>query len=222
MTPLTRLCAPTGHASRQLSPAAARAAGLASLALAAGLAACGSVAAPSASPPADHSPGTSPPASTVAACAASALRIRLDGNAAGVAAGSSYVPLDFTNASSKPCTVPSFPAVAFASTAAGPQIGSVAKPEQASQTEEASQTGSLVLAPAGVAHAWLQIVDAANYPAARCKPVQAGGLRVAFAGSGTAAFVAHPFQACANAMPGTAVLAVFAVQAGTAKRGTAP
>ncbi len=216
MTPLARLYAPTAHSSRRLSPAAAPAAGLASLALVAGLAACGSAAPPAASRSTGRSHATTPPAPVVAACTAAALRTTLDATAAGAAAGSTYVPLEFTNTSSRPCTVPRYPTVAFASTAAGPQIGTVAK------AEDASHPGSLVLAPAGVAHAWLQIVSAANYPAARCKPEQAGGLRVAFGGSDTKAFVAHPFQACANAMHGRDVLAVFGVQAGMAKRGTAP
>ena len=79
-----------------------------------------------------------------------------------------------------------------------------------------------MLAPGAVAHAWLQIADVASYPASRCKPVQAGGLRVAVAGAQAAAFLPHSFQACADNMPGSTLLAVFPVQPGRAERGTAP
>jgi hypothetical protein len=189
------------------------AAGLASIA---GLAACGSVAAPPGSQPTAGPRASTGPASVVATCAASALRVTLDGDAAGAAAGSSYVPLDFANTSSTSCKLPSYPAVAFASGAAGPQIGTPAT------LENGTHASTIVLAPHGVAHAWLQIVDVANYPAGQCKPVQARGLRVSFTGTDATAFLAHPFQACAKAVHGSDVLAVFPVQAGQAKRGTAP
>jgi hypothetical protein len=199
---------------RRLQGRAAR--GWARLAVVAWLAACGS-AAPAGSgqaAPGAHASGR--PASVVSACAASALRVTIDSAAVGAAAGSSYVPLEFTNTSSRPCRLASYPAVAFAAGTAGRQIG---RPGAAEKVTHAS---GLVLAAGKVAHAWVQVLDVANYPAGLCKPVQAGGLRVSFAGTNTAAFLAHPFQACAMAMHGSNVLAVFPVQAGQAKRGTVP
>ena len=109
-----------------------------------------------------------------------------------------------------------YPAVAFASAAGGPQIGTAATAEQDTRTD------GIVLAPGAVAHAWLQIADVASFPASRCKPVQAGGLRVAVEGTQAAAFLPHSFQACADNMPGSTLLAVFPVQPGHAERGTAP
>ena len=67
-----------------------------------------------------------------------------------------------------------------------------------------------------------EIADVASYPASTCKPVQAGGLRVAPSDTQAAAFLPHSFQACANSMPGSTLLAVFPVQPGQAVRGTAP
>jgi hypothetical protein len=215
MIPLPRLVRPV--------PAAA-------LAVTAILAAgCGSAAAPSGGP-AGAASGTSPagvatssPATaggskpaTVAACATSELKVTLVSSAAGAAAGSSYVPLEFTNASGRSCTLAGYPAVAFASGTGGPQIGTAAS------AETSTHPATLVLAPGGVAHAWLQIVDVGNYPASQCKPVTAGGLRVGFSGTATAAFLAHPFQACAKAVHGSDVLAVFPLQPGAPRRGTAP
>jgi hypothetical protein len=195
---------------------------------------CGSAAAPSGGPAAAASgtspTGTSPtgastsiPATaggskpaTVAACATSELTVTLVSSAAGAAAGSSYVPLEFTNASGRSCTLAGYPAVAFASGTGGPQIGAAAT------AETSTHPATLVLAPGGVAHAWLQIVDVGNYPASTCKPVTASGLRVGFSGTATAAFLEHPFQACAKTVHGSDVLAVFPVQAGAPQRGTAP
>lgn len=183
---------------------------------AAALAACGAAAAP-ASHPAGPAAGASTSAGgTAAACLTSELKVTLDSSAAGAAAGSSYVPLEFTNESGRSCAVSGYPAVAFASAAGGPQIGTAATAEQN------THTAGVMLAPGAVAHAWLQIADVASFPASRCKPIQAGGLRVAVAGAQAAAFLPHSFQACADNMPGSTLLAVFPVQPGHAERGTAP
>ncbi len=226
------------NASRQLIRTPVRVAACAAmLAVAAAAAGCGSVAAPpagrigghgggeadgqtasqqaSASPVASAS-AAGQPGHTLAACASSELKVTLDVAAAGSAAGSSYVPLEFTNSSGSACTLSGYPAVSFASSADGPQIGTAAGPEQA------ARSAAFTLAPGGVAHAWLQIADVASYPVSTCRPVQASGLRVGFANAPSAAFLPHSFQACGNVTPGSSVLAVFPVQAGQASRGTAP
>ena len=97
-----------------------------------------------------------------------------------------------------------------------PQIGTEAVAEQD------THSAGITLAPGAVAHAWLQIADVASYPASRCKPVQAGGLRVALERPGGRLLAAPSFQACASSMPSSTLLAVFPVQPGHAKRGTAP
>jgi hypothetical protein len=217
------------HRRRPLARAAPAPLVLASMALAAAasLTACGTKPAPGsqAAPPsrtAGHAaPGSgasSQATQAIAACSTSELQITLDSAAAGAAAGSSYVPLDFTNASGGSCTLTGYPAVVFASGVGGPQIGAAAQVAVQQETRAAT----LVLAPGAVAHAWLQVLDVANYPASQCKPEQASGLRVGLTGTAVAAFVAHPFQACANVLPGSDVLAVFPLQSGRARRGTAP
>jgi hypothetical protein len=184
----------------------------AGLTLAVILAACGSAAPPASAPAQPSGHGSVGPAT----CAARSLRVSLDASAVGVAAGSSYVPLEFTNAAKVSCTLPGYPAVGFAASLAGPLIG----------TEGAAAKGMhsapVVLAPGKVAHAWLQILNVANYPADECKLAQASGLRVGFGSTESATFLAHPFQACSSGTRGGDVLAVYPVQAGPAERGTAP
>jgi hypothetical protein len=153
---------------------------------------------------------------TTSTCPTSALRISLDMNAAGVAAGSSFVPLEFRNVSARRCALPGYPLVSLADSSAGPGI---AEPAVRADSSHAQR---LILARGELAHAWLQIVAAANYPPSRCKPVTAGGLRVSLATTATASFVAHAIPACARAPAGNGIIIVFPVQAGRARQGTAP
>jgi hypothetical protein len=184
------------------------------------VAACGSLAAPTGAGAAGGSPAASaspqPAASAAGSCSLSAVKLSLDSAAAGVAAGSSFVPLEFANVSASPCLLPPYPGVTFASGAGGPAIGLPA----VQQDKTAAHT--VVLAPGQLAHSWLQIVAAANYPAPRCHPVTAQGLLVSLSSSGPASFVADPGPACAQPPPGSAVLSLYPVRAGQAQRGTLP
>jgi hypothetical protein len=144
------------------------------------------------------------------------LKISLDIGAAGAAAGSYYVPLELDNVSASACVLPGYALVSFAASSAGPDIGEPAR------HEDSSKARPLILGPGKVAHAWLQIVAAANYPPSRCKPVTAAGLRIGFGAAAGTSFVAHTIPACARAPLGDNILAVYPVQAGWARQGTAP
>jgi hypothetical protein len=126
------------------------------------------------------------------------------------------VPLEFANVSASPCALPSYPGVTFSSGASGAAIG----PPAVQQDKAAVQT--VVLAPGQVAHSWLQIAAAANYPPASCHPVTAQGLLISLTSSAPASFVADPVPACSQPPPGSAILSVFPVRAGHAQRGTMP
>jgi Protein of unknown function (DUF4232) len=159
------------------------------------------------------SPSASGPATTT--CASSGLRVRLDTTAAGAAAGSYYVPLDFTNTSGQACQLTGYPAVAFTSGMTGQQIGAEAA------VDKSVRVTTVLLPSGGTAHAWLQVLSAANYPASKCHPVTAAGLRVVAPGSESAAYVPHPVPACKMAIQGSEILTVHPVQQGLAQRGTA-
>ena len=68
----------------------------------------------------------------------------------------------------------------------GPQIGAGAA------ADHSVSAAPVVLAPGGIAHAWLQVADTANFPASKCHPVTAAGLRVTVPGTASASYVAHP------------------------------
>ena len=149
------------------------------------------------------------------ACTAAILRIQLDTAAAGVAAGTEYVPLEFTNTSSQPCELTGYPAVALTSGVAGQQIGAEAA------VDRTVPVTAVLLAAGGVAHAWLGITDVADLPASKCRPVTAAGFRVVVPGSESASYLAHPVPACKESAQEGGILVVRPVQPGAAKRGTA-
>jgi Protein of unknown function (DUF4232) len=166
------------------------------------LAACGS----------EH-PG---PPGGVTACPSSALRVALDTSAETLAAGSSYLPLDFTNTAHSACRLTGYPDVAFAAGAPGARIGGSAARDQGVAAR------AVTLAPGATAHAWLVVAAAANYPAGQCHPVTAHALQVRAPGQDGVSYLRHEFPACAAAaLSGGSVLTVQPVQPGRAKRGTA-
>jgi hypothetical protein len=76
------------------------------------------------------------------------------------------------------------------------------------------------LPAAGVAHAWLQVAQAGNYPASACRPVTAHWLRVFPPGNTVASYVDVSFSACASAS--TPLLTVTPVRSGHGVRGVTP
>ncbi len=162
--------------------------------------------------------GTGTPAAGragAAACPGTGLQVRLAAAEAGAAAGSSYLPIEFTNATRSRCRLSGYPAVALAAGASGRAIGTPAA------ADPSVRPRPVLLAPGGTAHAWLQVQDAMNYPAAACRPVTAAGLRVAPPGHGAARYLPHPLPACATAPRGRGLLTIEPVQPGAARRGTA-
>jgi Protein of unknown function (DUF4232) len=150
------------------------------------------------------------------ACGASSLRVAVDAGQAGGAAGSTYVPVTFTNTSTSACGMYGFPGVSFVSAddSAGHQIGAAAQenPQFAKQ--------SVKLPAGGVAHAWLQVAEAGNYPASSCQPITAHWLRVFAPGQTAAIYVSHSFDACSSSS--APLLTVMPVRAGQGKQGITP
>src|SRR5436853_495962 len=107
-----------------------------------------------------------------------------------LAAGSTYVPVDFTNTSGSPCGLYGYPGMSFvtAGDGSGSQIGAAA------QENPSFGKVPVQLAAGGAAHAWLQVAEAGNYPATTCQPVTAHWLRVYAPGETQALYVSHAFN----------------------------
>jgi hypothetical protein len=124
----------------------------------------------------------------------------------GVAAGSSYYPIVFTNISGASCTLYGYPGVSFVSGVGGSQIGIAA-------TENPAHSRQLITLAAGQAgHAELQVVNAQNYPPADCGLVTARWLRVYPPNQTAPLYAGFTAQACTKPRP---VLTVETVQPGT-------
>lgn len=142
---------------------------------------------PSASAPA---PATAAPATTAQPspenCATSELSVAL-GQANG-AAGSTELPLIFTNTGPRPCTLDGFPGVSYVSGADGNEVGAAA-----------TRTGSgseVSLAPGAVGTAMVRATNVENYPAEQCGITDVAGLRVYPPNSYDAVFLPYPTKGC--------------------------
>jgi len=149
-------------------------------------------------------------------CRSAALKVAVDSSQAGGAAGSAYYPVNFTNTSAAACGLYGYPGMSFVTAAgsAGRQIGAAA------QRDPAFAKLSVRLPVGGVAHAWLQVAQAGNYPASACQPVTAHWLRVFPPGDTAASYVAVSFSACATAT--AHLLTVTPVRSGRGVRGVTP
>jgi hypothetical protein len=211
------------------SPAIAARAALAAVALACGgvlLAACGSsggspaagstttktvttTATPPASTPPPPATGStsSPHAAGPAPCATSGLSVKL--GAGNGAAGSTYVPIVFTNTSGSSCSLFGYPGVSFVSGQGGSQIGSAA------QRDSTQAAQNVVLAAGGVAHAFLRVVQAANFPVADCKPVTASTLKIFPPEQTVPLYLSFSSKTCASTAPADQVLFIQTIAAGS-------
>lgn len=182
---------------------------------------------PSSTPAASSAPAATPgssqptpqPSTTasagVAGCASPGLKVKVDTAQGGAAAGSTYVPIDFTNTTSSACTMFGFPGVSFVSGVPGSQIG-----RPASRNRAASAT-TVTLAPGGVAHATLQVAEAGNYDPSVCKPVTAHWLRVYPPNQFGAIYTKYTAQVCSAKLPHQLgrQLSVYVVRPGAGKAG---
>ena len=138
-----------------------------------------------------------------ASCAAKYLQVKL-GPSQG-AAGSSYMPLTFTNGGPDTCSLTGYPGVSLAGGTPVTQIG------LAANHSTAAPPTLVTLAPGAVANAVLQIVNAGNYSAADCGPVTATFLQVYPPNQTTPIYLAVDTPACSNPVP---LLTVGVVQTG--------
>ena len=220
------------------SPAARRAVTVAALTCggvlaAALLAACGSQGAPSASGGGGGTSSPSRPSSTspspsgtptvhtnpmipATQCPTSALRVVVNKTRGGAAAGTSYVPLDFTNTSGHSCDMYGFPGVSFVTGNPGSQIGAPAS----RQTTFGPET--VTLASGATAHAWLGVVDAGNFSPSACGPVTARWLKIYPPDQYTALYSSFTTQVCSKKVTAGTPLIILPIRPGAGAPGIVP
>jgi hypothetical protein len=178
--------------------------------------------APSSAPATTPAPSSAPASPTAGAgvtgCASRALKVKVDTAQSGAAAGSTYVPIDFTNIGSSTCTLFGYPGVSAVSSPSGGQLGRAA-------TRNGAPAAALVtLVPGGVAHATIQVANAQNYSASQCNPVTAHYLRIYPPNQFRAIYARYTVLVCSAKLPHSlgSQLHVFVVRPGPGKAGQAP
>ena len=132
-----------------------------------------------------------PPATAPPACPTSGLQVKL-GQSSGYAGGV-YVPIDFTNASSSPCTLYGYPGVSLVTAAPSyTQIG------LAAERDTTTPVKLVTLAPGATATALLQIVDALNFTPSTCSPTQAADIKVYPPNQTAPVYLPNTSQGCAK------------------------
>lgn len=112
---------------------------------------------------------------------------------AGVAAGSTYYPLRFRNASEAACTLAGYPGVSWRRD--GKQVG------RAASRDTTAAPSPVLLLPGQTAHSTLQVAEAGNYPPEECKPVTVYRMRVRLPGQSSSVTLRLKAQVCSAKMP---------------------
>jgi uncharacterized protein DUF4232 len=161
--------------------------------------------------------GGSPTATPVpgGVCTTNHLDVILDLKSAGVAAGTSLIPLDLTNVSAAKCRLTGYAYVSFATGKRRAPIGAAAIADRSLPSK------ALELGAGKTAHLWLRMVSATNLPTSQCKPTTATGLLLKLPGQTGTIFISHRFRTCAKSVQGTDILTVEPFQSGRARSGTA-
>lgn len=147
---------------------------------------------------------SSSPATPVAAAPCPTTQLAVSLAHGGVAAGSTYQRLVFTNTGSATCSLAGFPGVSYVTSRNGTQVGAAA--------DRMGPTHTVTLAPGGSVAAVLQASDARNYAEDQCGQTTAGGLRVYPPNQTAAVFVRDRALTCADTS--VHVLHVGSVRAG--------
>lgn len=155
---------------------------------------------PTPTPTPTESPSPTPtPTPTVGACADDAFDVRL--GEPDTAAGTTRMPLIFTNGSGAACTVQGFPVVSFVSDDQTTTIGAPSTDDTAT-----SPVQLITIEPGNSAESILTITSAGNV----CDPVDPAGFAITVPGGGTPIFLATTdYQACDA--PNTALLQASAI-----------
>jgi hypothetical protein len=161
---------------------------------------------------------TTGPAAAAAppACTSSQLVPWLNSTGSGTT-GAIYYAIQFTNITAKSCTLTGYPGVSGV-TLGGSQLGSAAVRNDTHKSfviTLASGATASTLSTTGISI--LKITDVANYPAATCKPVTAGGLRVYIPGQKASTVIPFPFRACSKSGP--TYLSVEPIEGGVSAAG---
>lgn len=123
------------------------------------------------------------------------------------AAGSTMIPLAFTNIGGRTCLLDGFPGVSYVAEERGPEVGAPA-------TRSGPGFGPVELVSDSKATAQVRAIQVMNYPAEVCEPKPVAGLRVFPPNAYASLFLPFPGTGCSKIGPEVNQLEVTAVVAG--------
>ncbi|OXM74382.1 hypothetical protein CF166_05250 [Amycolatopsis sp. KNN50.9b] len=122
-------------------------------------------------------------------CKSSDLKLTLGHGDAG--AGTVYRPLIFTNVSDHPCVIQGFPGVSYVAGEDGHQVGPAA-------VRQGEKGGAFTLNKGDTAYAEIGFVNVQNYDTVTCQPQPVRGLRIYPPQETASMFVELPTTGCAS------------------------
>lgn len=154
--------------------------------------------------------GTSAAPSTSAAvggpnCLSAELSVTL--GASSGAAGSTELPIVFSNIGNRTCTVDGYPGVSYLTSPGGSQVGQAA-------TRVGSGSSPVEIAPGSSATSLVKATVVANYPTDQCQPTPVEGLNVYSPNTTEAVYLPYATTGCATSDAAITQLAVQPVAAG--------
>lgn len=138
-------------------------------------------------------------------CLATELSVSL-GTSNG-AAGSTELPIVFSNIGNRTCMLDGYPGVSYLASPGGAQVGQAA-------TRAGSGASPVALAPGNAATSLVKATVVANYPADQCQPTAVEGLNVYSPNTTEAVYLPYATTGCATADTSITQLAVQPVVAG--------
>ncbi|AYJ49834.1 DUF4232 domain-containing protein [Rhodococcus sp. P1Y] len=137
-------------------------------------------------------------------CLAAQLTVTL--GAANGAAGSTELPILFSNTGTSQCTLDGYPGVSYVSSPGGAQVGQAA-------VRSGSEMTPVELAPAASASALVKATVVGNYPADQCEPTPVAGLNIYSPNTTEAVYLPYPTTGCGTSDTSITQLAVQPVTA---------
>jgi hypothetical protein len=158
-------------------------------------------------------PATSAPGGSVPSAAqgsgpqpCSSRYLRADAGLSQGTAGSIYQVITFTNLNNVACTLYGYPGVSLANGTPVTQVGAAA------DRDTTSSPTTVTLQPQGAASTTLRIVDAGNFPAARCDMVPTTWLQIFPPGQFAPLYLSYKSTGCSDSA--THLLTISVVVAG--------
>ncbi|WP_162248369.1 DUF4232 domain-containing protein [Rhodococcus sp. Leaf278] len=154
-------------------------------------------------PATESTPSIDDTAPNTSNCVAAELSVSL--GAVQGAAGSTALPIEFSNTGNRTCTLDGYPGVSYVSSPGGTQVGQAA-------VRSGSEANPVVLAPGASAESLVKATVVQNYSTDTCEPSSVSGLDVYSPNTAKVVYLAYPTTGCRTTDPSITQLEVQPVR----------